>query len=89
MSIVTAIAVYFIIWWLVLFTVLPWGVRSQAEGGEVSDGSDPGAPALPRLWRKLAWTTVISGVVFAVFATVYINRWITFDHLARLFGAPS
>ena len=31
MSLPTSIAIYFIIWWTVLFAVLPWGVRSQQE----------------------------------------------------------
>ena len=34
MPVTTAVAVYFLIWWVVLFAVLPWGVRSQHEGGE-------------------------------------------------------
>ena len=45
MSLTTAIAIYFIIWWVVLFAVLPWGVRSQEESGAVAPGTDPGAPA--------------------------------------------
>ena len=41
---VLAVAIYFVLWWIVLFAVLPWGVESQEEAGEVSPGSDPGAP---------------------------------------------
>jgi predicted secreted protein len=88
MSLATGIAIYFIIWWVVLFTVLPWGVRSQHEGGDVATGTDPGAPAIPRLWWKLLWTTVVAGVVFAICAVVYINRWVTLDGLIALFGLP-
>ena len=33
MAIATAIAIYFLIWWIMLFAVLPWGVRSQGEEG--------------------------------------------------------
>ena len=51
MSLATSIAIYFIIWWTVLFAVLPWGVRSQEEAGEVAKGTDPGAPVIPRLGR--------------------------------------
>ena len=47
MSLPTSIAIYFIIWWMVLFAVLPWGVRSQHEDGAIAPGSDPGAPAIP------------------------------------------
>ena len=62
----TAIVVYFTIWWIVLFAVLPWGVRSQEEAGDVIPGSDAGAPAAPRLLWKVLWTSVIAAAVFAV-----------------------
>jgi predicted secreted protein len=89
MSLATAVAIYFIIWWVVLFAVLPWGVRSQEEGGDIVSGSDPGAPVVPRLWWKLLWTTVVAGVIFAVAAVVYVNRWVTLEGLGWLFGAAS
>ena len=60
MSIFTALAIYFVIWWIALFVVLPWGVRSQHESGAVAPGTDPGAPAIPRLKAKLAWTTIVA-----------------------------
>lgn len=88
MSLATAIAIYFIIWWVVLFMVLPWGVRSQHEGGDVVSGSDPGAPVIPRLWWKLFWTTVVAGVVFALCAFLYVYRLVTLDGLMTLFGLP-
>lgn len=65
MSLISAAAVFFIIWWLVLFTILPLGVQSQMEADEVTLGTDPGAPHRPRLGRKLLITTAISALVFA------------------------
>ncbi len=62
----TALAVYSVIWWLVLFMVLPWGNRAIAAD-DVAKGHAAGAPERPRLWLKFAATTVIAGVVFAVF----------------------
>ena len=41
MPIFTALAIYFVIWWIVLFAVLPWGVHSQHESGEMTPGTDP------------------------------------------------
>ena len=87
MSLPTSIAIYFIIWWMVLFAVLPWGVRSQHEDGAIAPGSDPGAPAIPHLWRKLVWTTIIASLVFALWYVVYTYRLITLDGLAALLGA--
>jgi predicted secreted protein len=86
MSLPTSIAIYFIIWWVVLFAVLPWGVRSQQEHGAITPGSDPGAPAIPRLKRKLVWTTIVAGVLFAIWHVVYTYRLIALDDLVRLLG---
>ena len=86
MSLTTAIAVYFIIWWIVLFAVLPWGVRSQAESGTVAPGTDPGAPAIPKVWLKLAWTTIASAVIFVLCAIAYNYRLVTIEGLVRLLG---
>ncbi len=65
MTVTGGLAVYFVIWWTVLFAVLPFGVHSQAEAGPVSDGTDPGAPQAPALARKALITTVVATVVFA------------------------
>ena len=56
------------IWWVVLLTVLPWGVKvpEQPEKGHADS-----APERPMIWRKAAITTLISGVVWlGVFALV-------------------
>jgi predicted secreted protein len=87
MATTTAIAVYFLIWWVVLFAVLPWGVRAQGEGRAA--GTDPGAPVIARLGARLVWTTIVATVIFAVCAVVYVNRWVTLDGLAALLGMPS
>jgi predicted secreted protein len=60
-----AIAIYFTIWWIVLFAILPWGVRSQHEDGDVVAGTDPGAPVAPRLLAKAIATTIVSTIIFA------------------------
>ena len=86
MSWTSALAIYFVLWWVVLFAVLPWGVHSQAEAGDVLPGSDPGAPAVPALASKLVWTTVISAAVFSLVYWVYAQRLIGLDDLGTLWG---
>lgn len=61
-----AIALYLVIWWTILFAVLPFGVRSQAEEGEVVPGSEAGAPARPWLKRKIIATTILASIVLAI-----------------------
>jgi predicted secreted protein len=66
MTLPFGLAIYFTIWWVVLFAVLPFGVRTHAEAGlERPKGTDAGAPAAPRIGLKLLATTAISAVVFA------------------------
>lgn len=66
MSISGAIAVYFVCWWVVLFAILPFGVRSQSETDETVPGTDPGAPMAPQLGKKALWTTLASIPVFGL-----------------------
>ena len=87
MAVATAIAIYFLIWWIMLFAVLPWGVRAQGEEG--APGTDPGAPTVPRLRAKLLWTTIAAGVVWAICAVLYVKGLVTLDGLASVFGFPA
>ncbi len=67
MDLTTSIATYLIIWWVVLFAVLPIGTVSHAEAGiDKGDGGDPGAPVDPKLKQKFLTTTWVSAIVFAV-----------------------
>jgi predicted secreted protein len=75
MSVVTGIAAYFVIWWIVLFAVLPWGVK-------IPDNPEPGhatsAPERPQLGRKALWTTAISAVIWLGFFLVNYYDLISF-----------
>jgi len=72
MSLLAGFAVYFVIWWTVLFCVLPLDVQSQVEAGEVVAGTAPGAPAAPHIRRKVIITSVLAGIVFALVYTLWI-----------------
>jgi predicted secreted protein len=85
-TISTAFAIYFVLWWIVLFLTLPFGVRSQQEDGETIPGSDPGAPVASRMGRKLIWTTVISVIIYAIMMLAYNAGYLNVDRLARLMG---
>jgi len=89
MAISSAIAIYFVVWWVVLFAVLPFGVRSQSEQQtQTVAGSDPGAPVLPRMAQKLLWTTLISAAIFAAATLAYLNGYLGIERLNRLLGFP-
>jgi predicted secreted protein len=60
---VTGVAVYVVLWWVVLFAVLPWGVRPAED---LPPGADKGAPARPRMVLKAAVTTIIAAALWVV-----------------------
>ena len=70
LTLIGALALYFLVWWTTLFAVLPFGVRSQAEAGDVAPGSDPGAPALPALREKAVLTSLAASLVFTLVAWI-------------------
>jgi predicted secreted protein len=85
-SISTGFAIYFVIWWIVLFLTLPFGVRSQHEDGESPPGTDPGAPVATMMGRKLIWTTLLSAVIFAAAMLAYRLGYLNIERLSKLMG---
>ena len=65
MSLLSSVAIFFVIWWLCLFVVLPWGVKSQEEMDDVAPGTERSAPHRPQLAMKALATTALAGVIFA------------------------
>jgi predicted secreted protein len=87
-SISTALAIYFVLWWVTLFLTLPFGVRSQHEDGVGAPGTDPGAPIASQMGRKLIWTTLISAVIFGVAQLAYHAGYLNIERLSKLMGIP-
>jgi predicted secreted protein len=89
MPVATGFAIFFLIWWVVLFAVLPWGISSQQEGEAVVPGTDPGAPSKAKIGWKLVWTTLVAAAIYAACYLVYVEHWITINGLMRVFYKPS
>lgn len=79
MSITLAIALYFVIWWTTLFAVLPIGVRTQGEAGEVVPGTPESAPARMRLVRVLLMNTVVAAAVFGIVWLAITRGWVPLE----------
>jgi predicted secreted protein len=60
----TGLMVYLVIWWTVLFAILPLGVKRVENPGR---GEDRGAPERPELKRKAIITTLVSGALWLAF----------------------
>ena len=67
MGITGSIIVFVIIWWIIFFSVLPIGIRSNKEKfRERIEGIDPGAPKNPKISIKFLITTIITSIIFIV-----------------------
>ncbi len=76
MQVATFFAIYFVVWWMCLFLVLPFGVRNQVDEGVYTQGTDPGAPARFRFWPKLIWTTLLSIPFTALLMWLLTADWL-------------
>ena len=76
-------ALYFIIWWTVLFAVLPFSLRTQDDEGETVLGTVSSAPSGRHLLRAVLRTTIVSLLICALFYIVTKGFGLTFDDLPK------
>ena len=84
MKLVSAAAVFFIIWWLVLFATLPFGMRTQDEDDDVTPGTVSSAPTGPHMRRTIVRTTIIALAVFGVFYVLTRVLGFSFGDIPRV-----
>ena len=68
---VGAIGLFFVMWWTILFAILPIRIQSQSDAGEITAGTEPGAPAAPALRERAIWTTIVAAVIFVAVAGLF------------------
>ncbi len=73
----TAFVLFTLIWWTVLFAVLPFGTRPVADADETTGGWR-GAPAKPMIGRKMLATTLIAAVLWVAAMALIRSGWISF-----------
>ncbi|WP_426230005.1 DUF1467 family protein [Pararhizobium sp. DWP3-4] len=83
MPIFSTFAIYFIIWWLALFIVLPIGLRTQAEENDVVPGSVESAPARFRAFRVFLMTSVLAAVIHATWYVLSVRMGYGLDSIPQ------
>jgi predicted secreted protein len=71
----SGVVLFVLIWWMVFFAVLPWGIR---RAGSEDQGHDAGAPLKPRLWLKAGITTAIAAVLFGAAFWLVQSKYVSF-----------
>jgi predicted secreted protein len=84
MTWVSFAALYFIIWWLVLFAMLPFSLKTQDDDGEFVLGTTSSAPRGPHMLRAVIRTTIVSLIVFGLFVLVTRVFGYNFDDFPRI-----
>ncbi len=76
MSPLTGLAIYFVLWWLVLFAVLPFGTRPVADPD--SQTGWRGAPAKPQLAKKALATTLVTAIIWGLLHVAITSEFLSF-----------
>ncbi len=78
---ITIFAFYFILWWLTLFCILPFGVKTQGEENDVTLGTVDSAPAKPRIVKKMIITTFVSAIILGLIIWVVVGLGIGIEDI--------
>lgn len=85
MQLFTMFAVYFIFWWLTLFAVLPFGLKTQGDEKDVVLGTIESAPANFSGWRLFLTTSFVAAIVYAVWYLITVKLGLNFDSIPKFY----
>ncbi len=77
MGVTGALVLLAVIWFVVLFVVLPLRLTTQGERGEVVPGTQPGAPAELDLGRRLKVVTIVAIILWVIIAGIIVSGLVT------------
>ena len=83
MTWISLFAVFFIIWWTVLFAMLPFGLRTQDDDKDVTLGTVSSAPRGAHMLKTVIRTTVVSVLIVAIFYGITKGLGYSFDDIPR------
>lgn len=85
MQLFSIFAVYFVIWWMTLFVVLPFGLRTQADENEVVPGTTESAPARFRGGKVVLTTTIVAAVIYAAWWVLSVEYGYGIDAIPQFY----
>ena len=81
MSVISAIVLYAVIWFLCLFVALPIKIRSQEEEGDIAPGTPASAPSDPMLRLKAKWVTILAAIIWIPVSLAIEFRMLTIEDI--------
>ena len=80
-------AIYFLIWVVCAFVMLPFGIRTPDETGELMlKGQADSAPSNFRPGRVALRATILASILFGLYYANYVQGWVTADMLPKYSG---
>lgn len=79
MQITSALVLLAVIWFLVLFCILPLRMVSQGDAGEIVKGTMAGAPSKPVMRKKFLITTLVAFALWVPTSLAIIYGYLTVD----------
>jgi len=76
MTLVSGTMVFIVLWWVILFAVLPFGVRPEENPKK---GFATSAPQNPQLKKKFLATTVLTAIIWSLIQWIMVNHWVHFS----------
>ena len=73
MGLITGAIVFFLVWWVSLFVVLPFGHEREQDG----------KPVKANMKKKILWTTIIAVVIWGIVFAVIQSDLISFREMAQ------
>ena len=77
MSIVSAIVLYLVLWFLTFLVAIPIRLKTQGEAGKVVPGTHAGAPEVHNLKKKAVITTLVALALWAAIAASFLSCIVT------------
>lgn len=71
------IAIYGLIWFMILFMVLPFGVQTQSEANDITPGTVESAPSKSHILKKFVTTGVIAAIVYGFVHWALVSKFLT------------
>ena len=84
MNLYAIFAIYFLMWVVCAFVMLPFGIRTPDETGEVMlKGQADSAPSNFRPGRVALRATILATILFGLYYANYVQGWVTADMLPK------
>jgi predicted secreted protein len=81
---VSYFAVFFLIWWVTLFAILPFSLRTQDDDQSVTLGTTSSAPRGSHVRRAALRTTIVSLIIFGTLWVLTTQLGYDFDDIPRI-----